>query len=59
MLTARDRRALASWERALETPPEKENGPDEICARPGRYGCGNCEGCDAWADAAIDYEREG
>lgn len=56
-MSAADARALATWERALENPPEE--GDSDTCSRPGRYGCGVCLGCEVWADAAADYEREG
>lgn len=30
---------------------------EPICRRPGRNGCGHCEGCEKWGEDAYDSER--
>lgn len=45
-------------------PPDYDDEDDEdefySCRRPGRYGCGTCDACEAWADAEYDawYEDQ-
>ncbi len=50
------REGTPAFATAVDRHIEREHDPEEterICTRPGRYGCGECEGCESWLDQAV------
>jgi hypothetical protein len=50
-----DLRTIARIERQyLEPPDDERDDAMTACTKPGRYGCGNCDACEYWADRQAD-----
>lgn len=53
---ALDRHITGNW--GMDAPGfDEDDEQEEMCSNPGRYGCGSCIGCDAWADGMMDRDE--